>query len=215
MGCHNIISDKDIEEIFKNIKFIKEIHCLSECPDIDEKTAHIILYDKDDSVLSDSQFACEHHMHAICRTYYASKPLINSTQTAKVAEHKLLALKEKYRNKKISKLLKENEDRIYLRNNIKQVWLKASWDGLITWSRIGYIFVDPSLENDFVSLWRRYVNDEFILEENEYLRLMKIDKLSDIPQKYLLPKESSIEPFSTWILKKKKIRLAKMYRDIS
>ncbi len=216
MSCHKLISDSDIQTIFELDDIITEVICTSECPDINTKVAHIHIYNKEDSLITDTNYKCEHNTNYICRVYHAKKKLKNSDKIAKIAEHKLLVLKKEYRNRKISKFLKENEDRIYKKNDIKQVWLEAIWDGIITWNRIGYIFVDPSIENDLISHWRRYVIDKFILEESDYQKLMKVNKLADIPKRYLLPKDSKIEPFYEWIKNfSDKIRLAEMYRDIS
>lgn len=146
-----IIPKERLEQVYSNGGEFKGVIISCDCTP-SEQSVKIELLQKEE-VLSERM---------IERVYQASKPLYNSNEHGKVANHKWFVLKEEYRNQKISSKIQVNELDTYRECGIKQVHLDAAYEGIIVWSKSGFKFVTQSDENKI-----RHELFLFFLEEKD------------------------------------------------
>ncbi len=204
MACNNLISDTDIENIYKDDKFIITNSVSSICEDDDTKKSLVNIVDKDNNDML---------QRAIERTYFRNKELYSKKeQTGKVVKHEYFILKDEFQGKKIASKVHLKELETYSRNKFDEIQLDAAWDGLIVWKRMLYKFASAKDESLVKIAIQRYLREVKSMSIEDIEKAIK-NKPFSINLSYL--KDDSID-FRHWINNKmNKVFLAKMYKEVA
>jgi len=176
-----IIEDLDIRSIYNNALVEYEVELRSHCGEDPENVKHT-------SIVLKSESGNNITVAPIKRDYFMRKALVNKTGIGKVAEHIWFFLEEDYRNKKIAKLIHEQELIVYKRKEFDQIQLSAIGQGILAWKKLFYKYKDPS-------------DEKMVLQEAwNYLRQVHGMSIEEIEKKY---KDKSLEYIlNTRIIKK-------------
>jgi len=206
MPCHHIISDRDIEKIYK-ITQISRYKISIECHDKNIKTLKIDIYSDSDRM----------NLGSITREYHIDYELrgIETSEMGKVALHQTFFLKESYQKKNIARSLFDQEITIYANNEFNEIHLDAIEDGVIVWRSLGYKYLDESTEENLMIRWYEYFHTIFSdIPENERMFIMNKTKVfADIIGKYKSPKERI--SFPEWLRKTKLVTAEPMFYILS
>jgi len=203
MPCHHIISDIDIENIYK----IKEVsYCDININCIDEfiKSSTIDIYSEKKDRLNKTYIAREYHENYELR---GTKEL----KVGKVALHQTFFLKEEYQKLGLATAIFEKEKDIYRENGFKEIHLDAVEDGVIVWRTLGYKYSDEDTEYMLMRWWYEYFTTIFLdipLKEQTIIA-GKITKFEKIPKKYKIPNGKIT--FSKWLRKDGLVTAEPMY----
>lgn len=202
MPSTQVISDNDIEIIYKTTP-IERVN-ISSVYDTDElQKTTIDIFDKDNIRIN---------KEPIYREYHINKLLKSSKGLGKVAEHKLFVLKDNQRGKGIAKKLHDKEIEIYSNNDFREIHLNAAWDGIFTWGKLGFKYVNPVAHEPIVySRWREYFLKAYTQENldkmDKYAILLKYGTIKTVPEKYK-------KGFGTWLFSEGKNFSVPMYKRV-
>jgi len=148
----------------------------------------------------------------IHREYHITKSLKSSEGLGKVAEHKLFVLNDNQRGKGIAKKLHDKEIQIYVNNEFVEIHLDAAWDGIFTWDKLGFKYVNPVAHEPIVySRWREYFLKSYTQENldkmGKYDILLKYGSIKTVPEKYK-------KGFGTWLFSEGKNFSVPMYKRV-
>lgn len=199
MSCNNIIADSDIKMIYESTQHVDEVSIVSSCENDDKKITNINLVK--DAVTMNRQ--------TVEREYLRNARLRNNENQGKVVVNKLLALKDAYRGKNITKKFHEKEVEIYKNNDFKEIQLDAAWNGITHWPELGFEFYNlDSYHQQLYTLWSSFFIKSFTLPQEKKLDiLMKYTNYVLIPKKYK-------KGFGQWLLDNNKNLAFPMYKVI-
>lgn len=149
MGCNQLISDVDIEEIYKDDNLIttNQIDTLP-CKSNDIKNTKIHIFNQNNHM-------CQHdNSTPILREYHRNYKLASPSSAednGKVAIHEQFLLKAEFRNQKIAKTIHQKELKTYVRLGFKEIQLEAEMDGLIVWQKM-YFNVKDNKNISFIRI---------------------------------------------------------------
>lgn len=205
MACNSLISDTDIQNIYKDDKFIVTNSVSSTCEDNDTKISLINIIDKDSNCMLQRD---------IERTYFREKELYSDKeQTGKVVKHEYFILKDEFQGKKIASKVHVKELETYRRNQFNEIQLEAAWDGLVVWKKMFYKFASVRDESLVKIAIQRYLKEVKNMSLEEIEKAIKSKPFSINPH-YL--KSSGGLDFKEWVYNGfNKIGLAKMYKEVA
>lgn len=204
MPCNDLISDTDVENIYKDDNLIVTNNISSDCETDDSKKSLVKIFDKDGNYMLQRD---------IERVYFRNKELFSKKEElGKVVKHEYFILKDEFQGNKIASAIHLKELETYRRNEFDEIQLDAAWDGLIVWKKMFFKFAsikDESLIKIAIQMYLKEVK-RMSLEEIE--KVIK-NKPFSINLNYL--KDDSID-FRHWINNKmSKVFLAKMYKEVA
>lgn len=204
MACNDLISNTEIEAIYKDDTVIVSNQVVGNCIDDDTKKAFIEIYDTNNITLL---------QRAIERSYFREKPLFSKeSQNGKVVKHEYFILKDEYQSKGIAKIIHVKELEAYRRNGFDEIQLDAAWDGLVVWKKLFYKFASTRDENLVKIAIQRYLREVKNMSIEEIEKAIKNNPFSISPS-YL--KDDSLD-FKEWIYNGfNKIALARMYKEVA
>ena len=107
MPCHDLISDQEIEKIYKNVHPVATSHSITtSCQSLDKKQASIHLYDETTKI----------NQSEICSYFLRDERLHGTTgegMRGKVVENSLIVLHNAYKRKGIGSKIHDKEKKIY------------------------------------------------------------------------------------------------------
>jgi hypothetical protein len=150
----------------------------------------------------------------IQRYYYSNYPLINSGINGNVASHFLFVLKDEYRGLGIATNIHDKEYTTYASLGFNQIQLKASWDGVIVWKKLGFSYKFAFSEDSIVAKWKEYVSSELGYQGKDFFDIIKgISAISQIQRKYLRP--NGKKSFTDWLNDLDELQEVPMYKNIA
>lgn len=196
MPCNNIISDNDILSAYKVNNICDNNNIVaSYCVGNNFKTVKIDMHDKQNqSILKRN----------IERSYHLSQPLFKEkNKLGKIAEHKYFILKDEYRRRSIGGTIHSNELNLYKQLKFNEIQLRAAWDGLIVWEKLGFKYKDNIDKKKVEAFIKIYLDS-----------LGKtIEEIEDILNEGM-PKELFLD-FEQWSNKQRYAPVINMYKEVS
>lgn len=207
MACNSLISDVQIENIYKDNKFVITNSVLSHCADANTKKTLVEIFDKD--TVNMLKIPIE-------RTYFREKELYSDkTITGKVVKHEYFILKDEFQDKKIVSRIHPKEMDSYRSNSFVEIHLDAAWDGLVVWKKMLYQFASVRDENFIKIAIQRYLREVKNMTIEEIGKAIKSDPFSVNPS-HLKDSSNSNNNFSNWVYGNCfGIGLAKMYKEVA
>lgn len=204
MPCNDLISNSDIENIYKDDNLIVTNSILSNCETDDSKKSLIKIFDKDSDCMLQRD---------IERVYFRNKELLSKKEElGKVVKHEYFILKDEFQGKKIASSVHVKELEAYRRNNFNEIQLDAAWDGLVVWKKMFFKFASVKDESLIKIAIQRYLREIKNMSIEEIEKAIK-NKPFSISLHYL--KDDNID-FKEWVYNGfGKIGLAKMYKEIA
>ena len=204
MACNDLISNTEVEDIYKDDQVVVSNQVVSNCIDDDTKKIFVEMYDQNNITLL---------QRAIERSYFREKPLFSKkSQSGKVVKHEYFILKDEYQSKGIAKKIHVKELEAYRRNGFDEIQLDAAWDGLVVWKKLFYKFVSARDENLVKIAIQRYLREVKNMSIEEIEKTIKNNPFSISPS-YL--KDETLD-FKEWIYNGfNKIALARMFKEVA
>ncbi|GGD47585.1 hypothetical protein GCM10012288_22270 [Malaciobacter pacificus] len=208
MYCNSLISDTDVENIYKDGKIIsKNISHSFSSVDCSTKKILIIVFDKHNINM----------LHRpIERLYFQNKQLFSdSSKSGKVVKHEYFMLKDEFQGKNIASNVHVKELETYKINGFLEIQLDAAWDGLVVWKKLFYNFATVRDENLIKVAIQRYLREVKNMSLEEIDKAIKNNPFSINPS-YLKDRTNPDNDFKHWVYKNcKGIGLAKMYKEVA
>ncbi len=210
MSCNHIISDSEIESIYKidstySVEFKK-----NECR-FDETSKFIHLYvEKDSNIILHKPIVWD---------FLEDSRLYSISNYGKVARFDQIEISSGYKEDGISKIFDERAYSVLKRNNFKEIQLSATRDGIVVWPRLFYKFQNPKDDDKIRQQFQIYLIKIHGLSMDDSIKKMSIIKSVDkIPISLSCPKDGKIY-FSEWLMEKIKSNkvslVSKMYKEVS
>jgi hypothetical protein len=207
MSCNSLISNTQIEDIYKDDNLISSNGVTHLCnEDNSIKKVHIEIYDATDTFML---------KRPIERSYYRDYPLIaDSESTGKVVKHEYFILQETFRGKKIASAIHAKEIATYRLCDFKEIHLDAAWDGLIVWKKMFFKFKNPQAESFMKIAIQGYLKAVKGMSLDEISKAIKNDPFSISPS-YLKDGTTANNDFYHWLERTRKRQVViKMYKEI-
>ena len=207
MACNGLISDVQIENVYKDDKFVTTNRVSSQCIDANTKKNLVEIFDKDTMNML---------QRPIARTYFREKELYSDkTSTGKVVKHEYFILKDEFQGKKIVSNIHPKEMDSYRVNGFLEIQLDAAWDGLVVWKTMFYQFANVRDENFIKIAIQRYLREVKSMTIEEIGKAIKSDPFSVNPS-HLKDASNSNNDFRHWVnrIMNQQIVL-RMYKEVA
>jgi hypothetical protein len=208
MSCNSLISNAQIEDIYKDNNLISSNGVTHLCnEDNSIKKVHIDIYDTANTPML---------KRPIERSYYRDFPLMSdSDNTGKVVKHEYFILQDAFQGKKIVSAIHPKEIETYRLCEFKEIQLDAAWDGLVVWKKMFFKFKNPQAENFMKIAIQRYLKEVKGMSLDEISKAIKSDPFSVSP---LLLKDATTanNHFHHWLDRTMNRQIViKMYKEIT
>ena len=207
MACNSLISDAQIENIYKDDEFVITNSISSSCEDSDTKKTLIEVFDQNNINML---------QRPIERTYFRNKELYSDkTTTGKVVKHEYFILKDEFQGKKIVSNIHPKEMDSYRANGFVEIQLDAAWDGLVVWKKMFYQFANVRDENFIKIAIQRYLREVKSMTIEEIGKAIKSNPFSVNPS-HLKDASNSNNDFRHWVnrIMNQQIVL-RMYKEVA
>jgi len=195
MGCNDLISDEDIENIYQDDSLILRNEVVTSCKNDDIKKATIHIYDKDNLHMCEGG-----RIGAIIRKYHRNSHFFspsNPSDIGKVVTHEQFLLRPQYRRKSIIKIIHPKEVETYIRLGFQEIQLEAEFDGLIVWKKMHFKFKEDLNLNFMKIAIQKYLFEVKGLSNRDIANIVKSNPFN-IQIEYLKG-NSPEQDFSDWI----------------
>jgi hypothetical protein len=205
MPCNDLISDTDIENIYKDDNLIVTNSISSDCETNDSKRSLVKIFDKDGNCMLQRD---------IERVYFRSKELFSKKEElGKVVKHEYFILKDEFQGNKIASAIHVKELETYHRNEFDEIQLDAAWDGLIVWKKMFFKFASTRDESLIKIAIQKYLKEIKNMSIEEIEKAIKNKPFSISP--HFLKSDDNLD-FKEWVYNGfGKIGLAKMYKEVA
>lgn len=214
MSCNHIISDTEIENIYKKSQYYDVQLQRKDCRFNDTSKYVFIEVKKDNEIILDKPIIWDYLKES---RLFKNAP---HSGYGKVAKYEQIEIKSKFRDEKIAKHFDTKAYEVYKRNNFKEIQMHAIKDGIIVWPKLFYQFVNPNDEKKLLMEFEKYLFDiHSIVDDNTRNKKMeKLKNINDIPKSLSKPKDGKIS-FADYLANKiqaKKLSiLSKLYKEVS
>jgi len=194
MGCNDLISDEDIENIYQDNSLILRNEVVSSCKNDNNKQATIHIYDKDNLHMCEGG-----RIGAIIRKYQRNSHFFSPSlsDTGKVVTHEQFLLRPQYRRKTIIKTIHAKEIEIYKRLGFQEIQLEAEFDGLVVWKKMLFKFKEDINLNFIKIAIQKYLSEIKGLSNKDIASIVKSNPFN-IQVEYLKGNNPE-QDFSNWI----------------
>lgn len=208
MSCNSLISNAQIEDIYKDDNLISSNGVTHLClEDNSIKKVHIDIYDTANTLML---------KRPIERSYYRDFPLMaDSESTGKVVKHEYFILQDAFQRKKIVSAIHPKEIETYRLCEFKEIQLDAAWDGLVVWKKMFFKFKNSQHENFMKIAIQRYLKDVKGMSLDEISKAIKNDPFS-VSSSHLKDGTTTNNDFHHWLERTMNRQvLIKMYKEIT
>ena len=207
MACNDLISDIQIESIYKDDNLIDSNDVASLCTNEDLKKSQINIYDENSSCMI---------QRPIERTYFRDKELFSdSSLSGKVVKHEYFILKDEFQGKKVFSKIHPKEIETYRTCGFKEIQLDAAWDGLVVWKKMFFVFKSKRDENLIKIAIQKYLKEVKGMTIVEIGKAIRNDTFS-INLSHLKDTSNPNNDFRHWVNRLHgKLVLLKMYKEVA